>query len=203
MHSGLIRALIHSLSDLCKRQLHTRCAGLNDIQHCVLRKWPVCICIFLPFPGQIEIASSPESVCIPLESESWGQKTWSPLVWKQQRISHPLSWGLPNINHIHWRYKKDRFKSSELCCSTRCYRLLSALSQWIGLCFGKHISCSGFEHWFLPLGRGGFKFYFICVLLNVEVGGHRYTYNENLSFGENSRCLHYPRTQYASYATYK
>lgn len=108
------------------------------------------------------------SLSILPERESWGK----------QSLDHPSSentngWAICfsraclTFNHIHWRYQKDLFKSSELCCSTCCCLLLSALSQWIGLCLGEHMSCSYIERWFLLL------FY---VFLQVDMGEKEVSY---------------------------
>lgn len=195
MHSELIQALIHSQSDLCNLQLHTCGTGLDDTRHRILRNRPACICILSAVTRALPWANwncqLPRRACaslsISLESES-RKKPWSPLFWKQQWMSRPLSRGPAQHQSHSLKVQKDLFKSSELCCSTRCYLVLSALSQWIGLRFGKHISCCCF------LLCGGFKGFFflcvcVCVVAHVELRGKKvwhtvgvkWIYNDYLS----------------------
>lgn len=71
-------------------------------------------------------------------------------------MDEPLAFfrGLSDINHVHQRYRKDLFKSSELCCRTCCCLLLGALSQWIGLCLGEQMNTG---------------FFFFCLFSQVDM----------------------------------
>lgn len=152
MHSELIQALIHSQSDLCNLQLQTCSAGLDHTQRRVLCNRPARICMSSdenarPSQSKLKLPAPQRaraSFSISLGSESWKTSITPPL---KIAMDEPPAFSGPARHQSHsLKVQKDLFKSSELCCSTRCYLLLSALSQWIGLRFGKHISCSYFEH---------------------------------------------------------
>lgn len=163
MHSELIQALIHSQPDLCNLQLHThaQCRIRWYPALCSLEKTSVHLYIV---GGNAQTSLSklklpaPQRECgsfsISLETESCRGKKKKTLITLPLKIAmdEPPTFSGPAQHQSHsLKVQKDLFKSSELCCSTRCYLLLSALSQWIGLHFGKHISCSYFEHRFPSL----------------------------------------------------
>lgn len=133
LHSELIQALIHSKSDLRSCQLKTCSARLDDIQRRL--PWRGAVGIYVFAAGTRPSPSFPEELAHLSQHRQEIQK-------KKKNLNFL---GLAR-HQSHWlRYQRRFLKSSELCCSTGCYLLLSALSQWIEVHFSKQISCSAFE----------------------------------------------------------
>lgn len=112
-----------------------------------------------PSPSKLKVPAPPENMCIFLyfitkwisnnTHTHYKNKETKNLITPSLKITRdePPDFLGPARHQSHsLKVQKDLFKSSELCCSTGCYLLLSALSQWIGLRFSKHISCPYFEH---------------------------------------------------------
>lgn len=128
------------------QSLTSAICGSTHAGHCIPRSTACVlnICLSLSKLKLLAPRRAFASLLISPEHKSWGK----------QSPDHPSSenshgWaaffrGLSDINHFHRRYRKDLFKSSELCCRTCCCLLLGALSQWIGLCLGEQMNTGFF-----------------------------------------------------------